>query len=96
MFSGFSTATVKDEPPDSWDADQEEEEQKKTIIKDKDLEFLFQDVVRDRSQDDYLKRDLQSKKSDPKYIEMLVRVFVINMKFDIQYTVVKNSRLLLH
>lgn len=63
-----STTAVKDEPPDKWD---EEEEVAKPVIKDKDLEFLHQEVVRDRSLDDYLKRDLQSKKSDAKYKEML-------------------------
>uniref|UniRef100_A0A669DU25 RNA helicase n=1 Tax=Oreochromis niloticus TaxID=8128 RepID=A0A669DU25_ORENI len=54
----------------------QEEEVAKPVIKDKDLEFLHQEVVRDRSLDDYLKRDLQSKKSDAKYKEMLVRELV--------------------
>uniref|UniRef100_A0AAX7U5T9 RNA helicase n=1 Tax=Astatotilapia calliptera TaxID=8154 RepID=A0AAX7U5T9_ASTCA len=70
-----STTAVKDEPPDQWDEEDQEEEAAKPVIKDKDLEFLHQEVVRDRSLDDYLKRDLQSKKSDGKYKEMLVRVF---------------------
>ena len=83
LFSGLSTARVKDETPDNWDEDQEEEEQKKMIIKDKDLEFLFQDVVRDGSLDDYLKRDLQSKQTDYKYKEMLVGVFLTHIKSDI-------------
>uniref|UniRef100_H3CQH5 ATP-dependent DNA/RNA helicase DHX36 n=1 Tax=Tetraodon nigroviridis TaxID=99883 RepID=H3CQH5_TETNG len=39
--------------------------------KDKDLEFLFQEVSRNSPLDDQLKRDLQEKKSDPKYKEML-------------------------
>ncbi|XP_030600824.1 ATP-dependent DNA/RNA helicase DHX36 isoform X2 [Archocentrus centrarchus] len=70
--SHLSTTAIKDEPPDTWDEDQEEEEEReKPIIKDKDAEFLVQEVVRDKSLDDYLKRDLQSKKSDPKYKEML-------------------------
>uniref|UniRef100_A0A3Q1FLL2 ATP-dependent DNA/RNA helicase DHX36 n=1 Tax=Acanthochromis polyacanthus TaxID=80966 RepID=A0A3Q1FLL2_9TELE len=68
----FSAAAAKDEPPDAWDEDdQEEEEEEKPIRKDKDLEYLFQEVVRDRSLDDDLKRDLQSKSSDTKYREML-------------------------
>ncbi|KAK2847336.1 hypothetical protein Q5P01_010335 [Channa striata] len=69
---GFSSAVPKDEPPDKWDEDEPEDEGKdKPRMKDKDLDFLFQEVVRDSSLDDYLKRDLQSKKSDPKYKEML-------------------------
>ncbi|XP_023153570.2 ATP-dependent DNA/RNA helicase DHX36 [Amphiprion ocellaris] len=68
----FSAAAAKDEPPDTWDEDdQEEEEKEKPIRKDKDLEYLFQEVVRDRSLDNDLKRDLQSKSSDTKYREML-------------------------
>ncbi|XP_047449479.1 ATP-dependent DNA/RNA helicase DHX36 [Mugil cephalus] len=69
---GFSTAAVEDEPPDTWDEeDQEVEEKEKPMHKDKDLEFLVQEVVRDRSLDDYLKTNLQGKKSDLKYKEML-------------------------
>ncbi|XP_072248425.1 ATP-dependent DNA/RNA helicase DHX36 [Leuresthes tenuis] len=69
---GVSAAAVKDEPPDSWDdGDQEGNDEAKPMRKDKDLDFLFQEVVRDRSLDDYLRRDLQSKKSDRKYEEML-------------------------
>ncbi|XP_061575477.1 ATP-dependent DNA/RNA helicase DHX36 [Cololabis saira] len=67
----LSTRAVKDEPPDSWDEGQEQEDQKQMLSEDKDLEFLFQDVVRDGSQDDCLKRDLLNKKSDTKYKEML-------------------------
>lgn len=44
------------------------------MMKDKDLEFLFQEVVQDRSLDERLKRDLQSKKMDLKYKDMLVSV----------------------
>lgn len=79
MFSYFSPAVAKDEPPDKWDEEeQQEEEVKKEKLrrKDKDLEFLFQEVVRDSSLDDCLKRDLQSKKSDPKYKEMLVNIMI--------------------
>uniref|UniRef100_A0A8C2WL75 RNA helicase n=1 Tax=Cyclopterus lumpus TaxID=8103 RepID=A0A8C2WL75_CYCLU len=44
--------------------------EKETLrMKDKDLEFLIQEIARDSSLDDRLKRDLQSKKSDPKYKE---------------------------
>ena len=77
LFSYFSQAAVKDEPPDAWDEDEqqekeEKEEKEELRRKDKDLEFLFHEVVRDNSLDERLKRDLQSKKSDPKYKEMLV------------------------
>lgn len=73
LFSYFSPAVVKDEAPDAWDKDdqQEKESLKK---KDKELEFLCQEVVRDSSLDERLQRDLQSKKSDPKYKEMLVSI----------------------
>ncbi|KAF0030351.1 hypothetical protein F2P81_017082 [Scophthalmus maximus] len=69
----FTPSVVKDELPDNWDEEdpQEEEEREKLRRTDKDLEFLFQDVVRDGSLDDDLMRDLQSKKSNPKYKEML-------------------------
>ncbi|TMS07709.1 ATP-dependent RNA helicase DHX36 [Larimichthys crocea] len=77
----FSSAVVKDEPPDTWDDDEEEQQQEedkeekedkeKLRRKDKDLEFLFQEVVRDSSLDERLKRELASKKSDTKYKEML-------------------------
>ncbi|XP_074498368.1 ATP-dependent DNA/RNA helicase DHX36 [Sebastes fasciatus] len=77
----FSAAVVKDETPDAWDEDEqqqqqqdeeeEKEEKEKLRRKDKDLEYLYQEVVRDESLDDRLKRDLQSKKSDYKYKEML-------------------------
>uniref|UniRef100_A0A8D3CD66 RNA helicase n=1 Tax=Scophthalmus maximus TaxID=52904 RepID=A0A8D3CD66_SCOMX len=68
------------ELPDNWDEEdpQEEEEREKLRRTDKDLEFLFQDVVRDGSLDDDLMRDLQSKKSNPKYKEMLELVELIN------------------
>ncbi|KAM9318436.1 ATP-dependent DNA/RNA helicase DHX36 [Pholidichthys leucotaenia] len=67
-----STAAVKDEPPDKWDEDDQEEEIKeKPVMKDKDLEYLLHEVIRDRSQDEYLKKNLQSKRSEPKYKEML-------------------------
>lgn len=79
MLSYFSAANVKDEPPDTWDEEEQQREEsekddkEKLRIRDKDLEFLFQEVVRDNSMDEWLKRDLQSKKSDRKYKEMLVR-----------------------
>lgn len=78
MFSGVSKAAVKDEPPDNWDEEDQGEEKKeeKPLRKDKDLEFLFQEVVRDSSMDEDLKRNLHSKEFDPKYKEMLVRVFI--------------------
>uniref|UniRef100_A0A4W6C2E5 ATP-dependent DNA/RNA helicase DHX36 n=1 Tax=Lates calcarifer TaxID=8187 RepID=A0A4W6C2E5_LATCA len=67
---------------DNWDEEEQQqpqlqqEEKEKLRRKDKDLEFLFQEVVRDNSLDDYLKRDLQNKKSDPKYKEMLVSIII--------------------
>lgn len=68
----FSSAVAKDEPPDEWDEEEEDEEEKeKLTMKDKDLEFLFQEVARDSSLDERLKTGLQSKKLDPKYKEML-------------------------
>lgn len=87
LFSYFSVANVKDEPPDMWDEEeqqQEEEEEKedkeKLRRKDRDLEFLFQEVVRDSSMDDWLKKDLQSKKLDPKYKELLVSIMLYVVK----------------
>ncbi|XP_028276111.1 ATP-dependent DNA/RNA helicase DHX36 [Parambassis ranga] len=67
----FSKAAVKDEAPDRWDDEEEQGEEKKPMMKDKDLEFLLQETVQDRSLDEHLKRDLQSKKMDLKYKEML-------------------------
>lgn len=77
MFSGVSKAAVKEEPPENWDEEDQDEEKKeeKLLRKDKDLEFLFQEVVSDSSMDENLKRDLHSKESDFKYKEMLVSVF---------------------
>ncbi|XP_058490743.1 ATP-dependent DNA/RNA helicase DHX36 [Solea solea] len=69
-----STSVDKDGPPDRWDEDdhQEEKEDRRTLrSKDKDVEFLFQEVVRDTSLDNDLMRDFMSKRSDPKYREML-------------------------
>ena len=82
LFSDVSAAAVKDEPPDNWDdGDQEGNYEAKPMRKDKDLDFLFQEVVRDRSLDDYLRRDLQSKKSDRKYEEMLVSFNQYKVKY---------------
>ncbi|XP_037344927.1 ATP-dependent DNA/RNA helicase DHX36 [Pungitius pungitius] len=69
----FSRAAVKDEPPDAWDEEEQQEKEEKEMLRrnDKDLEFLFQEVARDNSLDERLKRDLESKKSDTKYKEML-------------------------
>ncbi|CAJ1065307.1 ATP-dependent DNA/RNA helicase DHX36 [Xyrichtys novacula] len=76
----FSHTVIKDEPPDSWDAEEQQqqqhqqqqlEERERLRKQDRDLEFLFQDVIRDNSLDESLKIDLQNKKSDPKYKEML-------------------------
>lgn len=87
----FSAANVKDEPPDSWDEgvqqqeESERDDKEKVRVRDRDLEFLFQDVVRDSSLDEWLKNDLQSKKSDRKYKEMLVRT--IFPEVDLHYYV---------
>ncbi|KAG5837022.1 hypothetical protein ANANG_G00234820 [Anguilla anguilla] len=43
----------------------------KEAVKDKDLEYLFQDITRDSSLDQELKRDLLKKRENPKYTEML-------------------------
>lgn len=79
LFRCPSTKYGKDEPPDTWDEEEQsleggkEEEEKKTLERqDKDLDFLFQEVQRNGSLDDRLKRDLREKKSHPKYKEMLV------------------------
>lgn len=81
FFRCFSTKNVKDEPPDTWDEEEQlpEGHEDKEILrrKDKDLEFLFQEVRRNTSLDDRLKRDLQEKKSDPKYKEMLVSSYLL-------------------
>ncbi|KAJ3591219.1 hypothetical protein NHX12_009165 [Muraenolepis orangiensis] len=80
---------VKDEPPDAWDGDkddmeeEEREKEKKKVkvyahVKEKDLEYLFQEVLRDNSLDEQLMKDLKSKKSDSKYQEMLELVDLIN------------------
>ncbi|XP_061538269.1 ATP-dependent DNA/RNA helicase DHX36 [Phycodurus eques] len=76
-----SQAVVKDEIPDTWDDDDDdvvelqqlegEENREKLRRNDKDLEFLLQEIARDVLLDESLKRDLQSKKSHPKYKEML-------------------------
>ncbi|XP_059930953.1 ATP-dependent DNA/RNA helicase DHX36 [Gadus macrocephalus] len=82
----ISQRVVKDEPPDAWDGDEEEEEVKKVKVvvkpqvkpqvkvqgKEKDLEYLFQEVQRDESLDEFLMKDLQSKRMEPKYQEMLI------------------------
>lgn len=87
LSSFFSAANVKDEPPDTWDdgeqQPEESEKDHKERVRDKDLEFLFQEVVRDNALDEWLKKDLQSKKSDRKYKDMLVRITFL--KVDLYY-----------
>lgn len=55
----------------------EEEAELKIDIKkekvDRDLEYLAQEIDRTPSLDEELKRDLQSKRQNSKYLEMLVR-----------------------
>lgn len=82
LFSYCSEANAKDDPPDTWDdeeqqPEEEKEDKEKLRRKDKDVEFLFQEVVRDSSMDDQLKRDLQSKQSNQKYKEMLVSIVTV-------------------
>lgn len=74
--SHFSRGVAKEEPPDNWDEDEQQEKEEKEKLRrtDKDLEFLLQQISRDTSLDDFLKSDLQSKKSDSKYKEMLVGI----------------------
>ncbi|XP_056139059.1 ATP-dependent DNA/RNA helicase DHX36 [Lampris incognitus] len=68
----FSMEVVKDETPDTWDDEEEQEKEKEKFrCKEKDLEYLLQEVSRNKTQDDVLKTDLQRKKSDRKYQEML-------------------------
>ncbi|XP_072320250.1 ATP-dependent DNA/RNA helicase DHX36 [Eucyclogobius newberryi] len=64
------SSKVKDEPPDAWDV----EEPLKTETgkwADKEAEFLLQEIAKDSSLDIFLKQDLQTKRSDPKYKDML-------------------------
>ncbi|KAM9734221.1 ATP-dependent DNA/RNA helicase DHX36 [Menidia menidia] len=69
---GFSAAAVKDEPPDNWEDDEQDEKEKEKLMRrDKDLEYLFQEIVRDGPLDDHLKRDLESKRANGRYNEML-------------------------
>lgn len=93
LFRCLSTKYVKDEPPDTWDEEEQllegdkEEEEKKTLDrKDKDLEFLFQELERNGSLDDRLKRDLQEKKSEPKYKEMLVSSYLLKPEDQQQFS----------
>lgn len=68
-----SSSKIKDEPPDTWDEEEQQEETKVETLRwaDKDAEFLLQDIVKDSSLDTFLKQDLQIKRSDQKYKEML-------------------------
>ena len=43
------------------------------MISAKDLEYLFQDIIRKPTLDQELKKDLQLKRADSKYLDMLVR-----------------------
>ncbi|KAG7268427.1 hypothetical protein CRUP_008977 [Coryphaenoides rupestris] len=77
---------AKDEPPDAWDGDKEEDEEKEekkeekkvkvkveveAQWKEKDLEYLCQEVLRDNTLDEYLMKDQQSMKTKSKYQEMM-------------------------
>ena len=83
LFSHFNRSVVKDAPPDKWDEEEQQEELKeKPRSNDRDLEYLIQKLVKDSSLDEFLIRDLQSKKLDPKYKEMLVSI-IISIRFNI-------------
>ncbi|XP_061136394.1 ATP-dependent DNA/RNA helicase DHX36 isoform X2 [Syngnathus typhle] len=75
---------IKDEIPDAWDDDGDdndhamerqqvkmEEAKEKVRRNDKDLEFLLHETSRNVALDESLKRDLECKKSHSKYKEML-------------------------
>lgn len=87
LSSSPSAASETDEPPDSWDdevqlpEESESDDIEEERLRDRDMEFLFQDVIRDRSLDESLKQDLQNKKCDAKYNEMLVRMIFCKVHF---------------
>uniref|UniRef100_A0A8C6SL43 ATP-dependent DNA/RNA helicase DHX36 n=1 Tax=Neogobius melanostomus TaxID=47308 RepID=A0A8C6SL43_9GOBI len=68
------------EPPDTWDEEEQQEDKKVETLRwaDKDADFLLQEIVQDSSLDMFLKQDLQTKRSDQKYKEMLELVELIN------------------
>lgn len=45
--------------------------EEKGRVNDRDLEYLFQDLVRDTALDQQLQRDLERKRAEPKYLDML-------------------------
>uniref|UniRef100_A0A672GRL0 RNA helicase n=1 Tax=Salarias fasciatus TaxID=181472 RepID=A0A672GRL0_SALFA len=58
----LSAAAGKDEPPDQWDEEELQDKEKPQPERmDRDVEFLFHKVVRDKSLDEYLKIDLQNR-----------------------------------
>ncbi|XP_066565587.1 ATP-dependent DNA/RNA helicase DHX36 [Amia ocellicauda] len=84
LLSSVQTATPqRDPPPSTSQAPQAYRDSQRYFgsdsfsqkdtkdINDRDLEYLFQDIVRDASLDQEIKRDLQKKRSDPKFLEML-------------------------
>lgn len=68
-----SSSKNKDEPPDTWDEEEPHKEKKVETLEwaDRDAEFLLQEIGKDSSLDSLLKQDLQTKRSDQKYKEML-------------------------
>lgn len=68
-----SSSKNKDEPPDTWDEEEPHKDKKVETLEwaDRDAEFLLQEIVKDSSLDNLLKQDLQTKRSDQKYREML-------------------------
>uniref|UniRef100_A0AAY4CQA1 RNA helicase n=1 Tax=Denticeps clupeoides TaxID=299321 RepID=A0AAY4CQA1_9TELE len=64
-----------DEPPEEVKVapkvEVKEEKEEREIMDDKDLEYLFQESVRKASVDEELKRDMQLKRDNPKYSDMM-------------------------
>lgn len=67
VFSYFDGEEVPKEEPKM-----EVKEVKEEMKDERDLQYLFQDLVRDSTLDQELKRDLHKKKSDTKYLDMMV------------------------
>lgn len=51
--------------------------QEDEMVMDKDLEYLFQDIIRKPTLDQELKKDLQRKRAESKYLDMLVRTSLV-------------------
>uniref|UniRef100_A0AAY4CT35 ATP-dependent DNA/RNA helicase DHX36 n=1 Tax=Denticeps clupeoides TaxID=299321 RepID=A0AAY4CT35_9TELE len=66
-FNNTSIQEVKVAPK----VEVKEEKEEREIMDDKDLEYLFQESVRKASVDEELKRDMQLKRDNPKYSDMM-------------------------